>query len=199
MTVRMIVAADQGNSIGWANGELPWKITPDMERFKSLTMGSTVVMGRTTFNSLKRPNGLPNRRNIVLTRQPWSDVRGQFQGTNVEVISSLDFVRDVLQEPKDGVVPDVWVIGGASVYGEAIEKKIVDEVYFTAVHTLSGGDVVLPFDLYGWKLFILCERARGVFWEAEIQNDVPTPPGLCPKISYITFRKSAISGSATTL
>lgn len=182
MTIKMIIAVDQGNSIGWSDGRLPWKIPPDMQRFKDLTTGHIVMMGRTTYQSLKRPDGLPNRRNVVLTRRPYSEVRGQFG--NVDIISSLDWINGESQRGKV-----IWIIGGAQVYAEAIEKKIVDEIYLTQVHTLSGGDVILPIDLFSWKLFVLRERARGVNWDTTFDWDVPVPPSS-PKISYITFKKT---------
>ena len=65
MTVKMILAVDEGNAIGWDDGSLPWKIPADMKRFKELTTGHDVLMGWKTFISLRRPHGLPNRTNAV--------------------------------------------------------------------------------------------------------------------------------------
>lgn len=185
MTVKMILAADQGNSIGWSNGNLPWRIRIDMQRFKNMTMGHDVVMGRTTYQSLKLPDGLPNRRNVVLTKQKYADVRHQFG--NVDIISSFNWV-EAHQECLGCTPPDLWIIGGAKVYAEALELKLVDEIYFTQVHTLSGADVILPFEMYGWKLFILRERARGVNWELIDSSNPPTAEGE-PPISFLTFKK----------
>lgn len=182
MTVKMILAADQGNSIGWSDGSLPWRIGADMQRFKALTMGHAVLMGRLTYQSLKRPNGLPNRQNIVLTKRLYSETRGQFG--EVDIISSFDWVeRQQNVDPKKVL----WIIGGAKVYAEAIERQVVDEIYFTQVHTISGGDVILPFDMYGWKLFILRERARGIVWNLD-EPSSSSAQGE-PDISFLTFRK----------
>ena len=145
MTLKMIVAADRGNAIGWSDGRLPWALKSDMRRFKELTSGHDIVMGRMTYLSLGLPNGLPNRRNVVLTKQPYSEVRGQFG--DVEIISSFDWIR-AHQACLGCQPPDLWIIGGAKVYAEALEKQIVDEIYFTQVEANSGADVTLPFDLY---------------------------------------------------
>jgi dihydrofolate reductase len=182
--IKMIVAVDQGNAIGWADGRLPWKIPYDMKRFKEKTTGGIVVMGRTTYQTLNMPDGLPNRQNFVLTRRPYSEVRGQFG--NVDIISSLDYVVDRAASVPDG--RDIWIIGGASVYAEAIEKQLIDELHVTFVHTTSGADVTLPFDLYAWKFFILHQRKLGVEWAMDdLQHERPTvtPPG----IDIMVFRK----------
>lgn len=167
--IRMIVALDQGNTIGWSDGRLAYPgMKQDMKRFKELTINSTVVMGRSTYLSLGRPNGLPNRRNIVLTRRPYSEIRGQFG--EVEIISSLDWVvkhneaahRTVAGTDREP--SDIWIIGGAQVYDEALRLGIVDQIYMTLVHASSDGDVKLQTDLASWKLFILHEQKRGCRW-----------------------------------
>jgi dihydrofolate reductase len=166
--IKMIVAVDTGNAIGWSDGALAYHgLKSDMARFKALTTNSTVVMGRSTYLSLGRPNGLPNRRNIVLTRRPYSEIRGQIQG-NVEIISSLDWM--VAHQARLGgkAEDDVWIIGGASVYDEALSKGIVDEIHMTLVHASCEADVRLKTDLAAWKLFVIRERVLGVLWEPEI-------------------------------
>jgi len=182
MTVKMIVAVDQGNAIGHEDGRLPWKIPADLKRFKELTTGSTVLMGRKTYQSLGRPNGLPNRKNLVLTRRPYSEVRGQFG--EVDIVSGLEYVRPWLGVEGD----DLWIIGGAAVYAEALEKQFVDEIYVTQVHVNSGALVSLPFDLFGWKLFVLREQKRGVLWQVRIDDPVPAD-GDTPAYTYLTFTK----------
>lgn len=170
--IRMIVAVDQGNAIGWADGRLPWKLPADMRRFKELTTGHTVVMGFNTFRSLNRPDGLPNRKNIVLTRKSISERRGCSIGNDVAIISSLDWVKHqkevnlsrAITDWQDEV-PTIWIIGGARVYDEALAKKLVDEIHLTLVHTASEADVRVSTDLAAWKRFILTERKRGVNWE----------------------------------
>lgn len=119
--INMILACDKNGCIGKDN-KLPWHLPEDLERFKELTQGSTVVMGRKTYESLPmHPKGLPGRRNVVLssTLEP---------NDHIEVIkelhSYLDWALDSLEE-------DVWIIGGAEVYHSAmpyISKVVLTEV-----------------------------------------------------------------------
>lgn len=186
--IKMIVAVDQGNAIGWADGRLPWKIPYDMKRFKEKTTGHTVVMGRTTYQSLNMPDGLPNRKNVVLTRRPYSEVRGQFG--NVDIISSLDYVDLIVKQESQGTERDsvVWIIGGASVYAEALERQMVDELHVTLVHTNSGADVKLPFELVAWKLFVLHQQKVGVYWHM-VDQERPTVSAPSPGIDIVVFRR----------
>jgi dihydrofolate reductase len=174
LTIKLIVAVDLGNAIGWSDGRLPWKLKADMARFKELTTGQTVVMGFNTFRSLGRPNGLPNRRNIVLTRKSFAERREQPIGPDIDIISDLSWVQQTAirsaRRTVDGwrdETPTTWIIGGASVYEEALRRDMVDEIYLTLVNTNSGADVVLSTDLVAWKRFVLTERKRGVDWEVD--------------------------------
>ncbi len=159
--IKMILAVDRGGSIGWTDGRLPWKLSADMKRFKELTSGHTVVMGRSTFVSLGRPNGLPNRKNLMLSRRPFSEIRG-IAGDNVDVISSLDYVKQLDERSSED--DDIWIIGGAQVYEEALAKDLADRIHLTLVDTVSDGDVRLTTDLTSWKLFILREAKVGRIW-----------------------------------
>ncbi len=188
--IRMILAVDRGNAIGWKNGELPWKLPVDMARFKELTTGSTVVMGFNTFKSLGRPTGLPNRKNIVLTRKMWSECRDYFNpDSKIDIISNLDWLTRPVQEA--GVVrgrfeaSDCWIIGGASVYAEAIDKQIVDEIYLTLVDANSGADVTLKHDFSSWKLFVLQQQKIGVYWDLETIES----PVSSPAITFVKLKK----------
>ena len=176
MTVSLIVAVDRGNAIGWKDGRLPWKIPVDMKRFKELTTGGTVVMGWSTYKSLGRIDGLPNRKNLVLTRRTYPEIRGQFG--NVDIISSLDYVLR-LEDP--------WIIGGASVYDQALEAGLVDEIYLTLVDESSGADVTLKHDLAAWKLFMLQQAKLGILWHAEVEY--PHTEDTSPNITFVTLRK----------
>lgn len=181
MTIKLSVAVDQGGAIGWSDGRMPWRLPADMKRFKELTTGSTVVMGFNTFKSIGRPQGLPNRRNIVVTRKPWSEARTHFDPScDVDVISSLDWLRTTS-------ICSLWIIGGASVYEEALSKDMVDEIYLTLVHTDSGADVRMTTDLVAWKRFVITQRANGINWEAE---PISRQWDGNLETSYITFRKT---------
>lgn len=113
MTVALIWAQSTSGIIG-RDGGIPWQLPEDMARFKELTMGHTVVMGRRTWESLPaRFRPLPGRRNVVLTRNP------QYRAEGAEVVTSLD---DVLS------MPDTWVIGGAEIYHLALPAATRCEV-----------------------------------------------------------------------
>ena len=131
MTVRVVglVWAQAANGVIGADGTLPWHLPEDLARFKALTLGSTVVMGRATWESLPaavRP--LPGRHNVVLTRQPG------WQAPGAEVCGSLAAALD-----RAG---DVWVVGGASVYAEALPRA--DRIVRTRVHVSVDGDARAP-------------------------------------------------------
>ena len=109
---------------------LPWHLPEDMRRFKELTMGSAVVMGRGTWESLPaKVRPLPGRRNIVVTRQ------ASYEAPGADVVGSLDeaFTR------ADG---DVWVAGGASIYEQAL--PYADRIIRTRVHLQVDGDTHAP-------------------------------------------------------
>ena len=130
MDVIGLIWAEAANRVIGCDGTLPWHLPEDLKLFKQVTMGATVVMGRTTWESLPasvRP--LPGRRNIVLSRDPAYDAPG------AEVRTSLDDALD----RADG---DIWVIGGASVYAQALPRA--ERVVRTRVHLQVDGDAHAP-------------------------------------------------------
>lgn len=130
MTVGLVWAQAANGVIG-VDGGLPWHLPEDLARFRALTTGATVVMGRATWESLPpavRP--LPGRRNVVLTRRPgWS-------APGAVVAASLDAAFEVAP------AGPVWVIGGASVYREALPRA--DRVVVTELDAAYDGDVRAP-------------------------------------------------------
>jgi dihydrofolate reductase len=177
--IKLILAIDKGNAIGWSNGELPWKSPSDMAYFKNCTQGSTVLMGNNTFKSLNRPLGLPNRVNAVLSKSARPEI-----DTSIIVLDSLDQILTLKKTKSD----DVWIIGGAQVYTQALDLQIVDELYITQVHVNSCADVVLPFEMYAWKLFVLQQRKLGVNWDLV---DIQQPTVQCPSpgVTFLKFKK----------
>ena len=104
MSVALIWAQSSSGVIG-RDGGIPWRLPEDVARFKELTMGHTVVMGRRTWDSLPaRFRPLPGRRNVVLTRNP------EFQAAGADVVTSFD----------DAFVDGSWVIGGSEIYHRAL-------------------------------------------------------------------------------
>lgn len=136
MAISLIWAQARNRVIG-ASGAIPWHLPEDMAHFKALTMGSTVVMGRATWDSLpERFRPLPGRHNIVLTRQPEWSVDG------VEAAASLDQALSAAD--------DIWVIGGAAVYAAALPRA--DRVVLTEVDASYDGDAFAPELGSEWRL-----------------------------------------------
>ncbi len=127
---------DRNRVIGKDNS-LPWKLPADMKRFKELTKGKPVIMGRATFESIGNP--LPNRTNIVLTREK------NFKAEGCVVVHSVD---DALKAAKGN--EEIMVIGGANVYSQFI--KISDRMYLTLIDEDFEGDAYFPeYDESEWK------------------------------------------------
>lgn len=128
--ISIIVAIAENGAIGY-KGDLVYHLSADLKRFKSLTTGHTVLMGRKTFESLPK-GALPNRRNIVLTRQK----NASFPGT--EVYPSLAKALDHCTTDEK-----VYIIGGAQIYTQALE--LADELEITLVHdTPAKADTFFP-------------------------------------------------------
>ena len=132
----MIVAVDKNFVIGHVNA-LPWPNIPaDMKHFREITKKKTVVMGRKTFESIGRP--LPNRRNIVLTRDP------EFKAKGCEVFNSMEEIL------KLGKTEEVYIIGGGVIYKEFL--PYAEKLYLTFIDGEFGGDVQFPLrDFTGWQ------------------------------------------------
>ena len=127
--ISFIIAIDKHFLIG-NNNTLPWPhLKTDMQHFRALSMGKTIVMGRKTFQSIGK--ALPGRKNIVITRD------ATFSAPDVTVYHSVD---DVLEETKNE--PEVCIIGGASIYKEFL--PFTDTIYLTKIDGVFEGDVYLP-------------------------------------------------------
>ena len=144
--ISIIVAVAKNNVIG-KNNQLIWHLPEDLKRFKALTYGHTILMGKNTFVSLGRV--LPNRKHIVLYDKTDFNVEDE----NVEIVHSLDdFIkyRDIDEE--------VFVIGGAMVYGQMIDYA--EKLYITEIDEEFDGDVYFPkIDKSIWKEV---EREKGI-------------------------------------
>jgi dihydrofolate reductase len=136
MTVSIIVAMAENGVIGRENG-LPWRLSTDLKRFKALTMGKPIVMGRKTWESMpKRP--LPGRRNMVITRD------AAYVAEGAEVFGSLEAA---VEAAGDG---DVCIVGGGQIYAQGM--ALADELHVTHVETTADGDTVFPeIDPSAWR------------------------------------------------
>jgi dihydrofolate reductase len=126
----IIVATDSQRGIG-INNTLPWKLAEDMAHFKRLTTGNTVIMGRKTFDSIGRP--LPNRRNIVITRN------ADWRHDGVETAHSLDEARRLVEAAGDA---QAFIIGGAEIYAQALPTA--DVVVQTEIGASYDCDAFFP-------------------------------------------------------
>lgn len=116
--ISLIAAIGKNNEIGKGN-TLLWSLPADMKHFKEITISHTVIMGRKTFESIGKP--LPNRRNIVITRN------ADYKKEGVEIAHSLTGALDLIEDKNE----EVFIIGGAELYKETI--KIADKLYITHV------------------------------------------------------------------
>lgn len=136
-----IIAAVAKNNVIGKSGELPWYIPEDLKRFKDLTSGHIVIMGRTTHESILKRLGhdLPNRKSVVITSNPNYQV-----AEGVEKYTSLDGAIDAHRSE------NIFLIGGQRIFEEGI--KLADTIYLTEIHQDYDGDVYFPdFDHAQWE------------------------------------------------
>ena len=124
-----IIVATSANGVIGRGGELPWHLSDDLKRFKQLTLGKSIVMGRKTFESIGR--ALPGRQNIVLTRQ------SEFVADDCDIVSSVDAAIATA-----GDAGEVMVIGGSEIY--ELFLPLAGRIYMTRVHMDIDGDARFP-------------------------------------------------------
>ena len=138
----VLVVARADNGVIGREGGLPWRLPADLRRFKAMTVGKPVLMGRKTFESIGKP--LPGRHNIVLTRD------AAWAADGVSVVPNLaEAIACAGLDPR-ARAEAVMVIGGAEVYAQAL--PLAERVELTEVHMDAEGDTVLPgFDAAVWR------------------------------------------------
>lgn len=131
-----LIAAMAANRVIGAENRLPWHLPEDLKRFKNLTSGHPIIMGRKTFESLGRP--LPNRLNIVVSRQK------DLVLTGAVVVPSLEDAYATARQHIIDQKPDyeVFVIGGAEIYAQALTNA--DRIYLTLIEREVQGDAHFP-------------------------------------------------------
>ncbi|TWU34243.1 dihydrofolate reductase [Novipirellula artificiosorum] len=147
-----LVAMTPSGVIG-KDGDMPWRLSSDLQRFKRMTMGGTLIMGRKTFDSIGRP--LPGRRTIVITRNADWTVAGVTRAASPEQAVALA-----------GDAKPAFVVGGAEIYRQLI--PFCGEVWLTRVWSSVSGDTILTIDL---SQFEQIEHTR---LPASAKDDVPT-------------------------
>jgi dihydrofolate reductase len=162
----LIVAVADNGVIG-SRGALPWRLKSDIQRFKAITTGKPVVMGRKTFASIGRP--LPGRTNIVVTRD------ANFRARGVVVTNSFTGARAVaLGDALRRLAPDIAVIGGAEIYHQWMDTA--DRLEVTEVHARPDGDTY----------FAAIDAAT---WEEVARVRNPAGPDDSADFSYVTYRR----------
>jgi dihydrofolate reductase len=126
MILSLIAAMSENRVIG-REGKLPWYLPEDLKRFRKLTLGHVVIMGRKTYESIGKP--LPNRTNIILTKQ-----------TNYHALGTR--IEASIEKALSGLSGEVFIIGGGEVYQQALPRA--DRIYLTLVHTAIEGDTFFP-------------------------------------------------------
>lgn len=157
----MVVAASTNNVIG-ADGRLPWRLPDDLKRFKAITMGKPIIMGRLTHESIGRP--LPGRQNIVITRQ------ANYVTAGCDVVASP---ADALRAAGDA--GEVLIVGGGEIYRQFLRRA--QRIYLTRVHESIGGDAFFP-------------ELRDEEWRLVTREDCPAGDAGTPAFSFQVFERN---------
>ena len=138
MIVSLILAMDAHRGIG-KNGTLPWRLSSDLKRFRELTMGHHLIVGRKTFDSIGRV--LPGRQMIVVTRNALFEAEGILKTGSVE---------DAVELARQRGETEAFVIGGAEIYSQTLD--LADRIYLTTVHAIVDADTFFPdLDASDWR------------------------------------------------
>lgn len=170
MRTSIIVAVSDNGVIG-RNNDIPWKLSTDLKRLKSLTMGHHLIMGRKTWDSIGR--ALPGRVSVVISRDP------SFPAEGATIVHSLDEAIRVASISGDD---EAFIAGGATIYGQAMH--LADRMYLTRVHADIEGDTFFPEfnDVSEWRL------TDSEHLEADEKNEYP--------FSFLTYERVGGEGHA---
>ena len=168
MKLAMIAAVAENNAIG-INNKLPWYLPGDLRYFKAVTMGKPIIMGRKTFDSLRKP--LPGRTNIVITRDR------EYQREGISVVYSLDEAISLAEDVAliNGC-EELMIIGGEQIYREALPRA--DRLYLTRVHRSFDGDAFFP-------------ELDSAEWQETLREDLVVDDEDALAYSYLVLDRSA--------
>ena len=138
MKISVIVAVSDNGVIG-KDGHLPWHLSQDLKRFKAITTGHHILLGRKNYEDIGRP--LPNRVNLVLSRN------AAFEAPGCTVVRDMEQALKIAEQSGE---EELFIIGGARVYESAM--PMATKLYLTKVHAEIDGDVKMPSLGEGWKL-----------------------------------------------
>jgi dihydrofolate reductase len=166
--ISFVVAITENNVIG-RDGGLPWRLSTDLKRFKALTMGKPVVMGRVCYDSIGKP--LPGRPNIVITRNP------DFKPEGIIVVHSLeDGLEKAAAEAEKLGVDEICVIGGGVIYREALARATI--LHVTHIKATIEGDTFFP-------------EIDPAIWQAGEAEDVPAGERDDFPTRFVTYRRKS--------
>lgn len=170
MRLSIIAALSSNNVIGRDN-QLPWHLGTDLKRFKQLTMGHHLIMGRKTFDSVGKP--LPGRINVVITRDP------DYAAEGITIVHSLE---EGIRIAVDAGDEEPFIAGGAQMFEQSMHRA--DRMYLTRVHVDLEGDAFFPDfdDVSEWQL------TDSEHFDADEKNDYP--------FSFLTYDRAASAGHA---
>jgi dihydrofolate reductase len=158
MKISLVVAAATNNVIG-RDGALPWHLSDDLKRFKKLTIGKPVIMGRLTYESIGKP--LPDRRNVVISGQDGLEIEG------CEVVATPEAALELVAGAEE-----VMVIGGGKIYEQMMPNA--DRIYMTFIDDAVDGDTFFP-------------DIKSEEWQVICQEDFPVDSSRAFGYSYITL------------
>jgi dihydrofolate reductase len=166
----VLIAAVADNGVIGAQGAIPWRQKSDMQRFKAITMGKPLLMGRKTFISFPR-RPLPGRTNIVITRDP------DFRAAGAIVTGSInDALTIACGDALRRSAAEIAVIGGAEIYLQAM--PFADRLEITEIHARPDGDTVFP----------AIDRK---LWREVAREDHPSGADDSATFSFVTWRRMA--------
>ncbi len=170
MTVPLvIVVAVAENGVIGSSGDMPWRLSSDLKRFKILTMGKPMIMGRKTFESIGKP--LPGRISVVVTRDK------NCQADGAVVVNDTGAAVDVSQELAAGQgANEVAVVGGGEIYRQLIDRCEV--LHVTQVHAQPDGDTLFP-------------EIEPDQWQLESEEDIPKSDADSAATTYRIYRRKA--------
>jgi dihydrofolate reductase len=168
MNVSLIAALATNDVIG-RDSQVPWRLSTDLKRFKALTMGHHLIMGRKTYESVGKP--LPGRTNVVITRQ------SGYAPDGVLVVHSVEEALDVARRAGETLA---FIAGGAEIYRQAIHRA--HRMDLTRVHAEVDGDTFFPQfdDVREWQL------TDAEHFEADAKNEYP--------FSFLTYERGGAEG-----
>ena len=166
MKISIIVAMARNHAIGLSN-QIPWHLSADLKKFKAITMGAPILMGRKTYESIGKP--LPGRQNIIISRNP------KYQPEGCLVFNDVEKAIEACQH-----YDEIFIIGGASLYETMLSKA--DALYLTQINKDFEGDTFFP-------------EINNKDWEEVSREDITDDESVDFSYSFIKLLRKSILGN----